>query len=108
MSQRIRGPPPPFIDTRRGGVHVRRGLEVVVLPPNRWCAVDVYCRKYTVWHWRSWRRACSCPRRHPWSCGGRAGVLTAPVGVVAVVVEGTVLQAWRGRAPRVLRAGALL
>ena len=25
-------PPPPFIDTRRGGVHVREGGEVVVLP----------------------------------------------------------------------------
>ena len=31
----MRGPPPPFIDTRRDGVLVRRGLEVVVLPPNR-------------------------------------------------------------------------
>ena len=25
-------PPPPFIDTRRGGVHIREGGEVVVLP----------------------------------------------------------------------------
>ena len=31
----------------------------------------------------------------------------APVGVVAVAVEGTVLQAWRGREPRVLQAGVL-
>ena len=31
--------------------------EVVVFSPNRGCAVNVYCRKYTVRHWRSWRRA---------------------------------------------------
>jgi hypothetical protein len=32
----------------------------------------------------------------------------APVGVVAVAVEGTILQAWRGGAPRVLQVGVLL
>ena len=32
----------------------------------------------------------------------------APVGVMAVAVEGTILQAWRGGAPRVLQAGVLL
>ena len=31
-SERMRGPPPPFIDTKRGGVHVRRGEEVIVSP----------------------------------------------------------------------------
>ena len=30
-----RSPPPPFIDTRRGGVHVREGEEVAVFSPNR-------------------------------------------------------------------------
>ena len=53
----MRGPPPPFIDTRRGGVHLRRGLEVVVFSPKRGRAVDVCCRKYTVWHRRVRRRA---------------------------------------------------
>jgi len=38
----------------------------------------------------------------------RAGILVALVGVVAIAVEGTVLQAWRGRASRVLQAGVLL
>ena len=32
----------------------------------------------------------------------------APVSVVAVTAESTVLQAWRGRAPRALQAGVLL
>ena len=32
----------------------------------------------------------------------------APVGVMAVAVEGTILQAWRGGAPRVLQEGVLL
>ena len=31
-SEHMRGPPPPFIDTKRGGVHVRREEEVVVSP----------------------------------------------------------------------------
>ena len=31
-SERMRGPPPPFIDTKRGGVYVRRKEEVVVSP----------------------------------------------------------------------------
>ena len=44
----------------------------------------------------------------PWSCGYCAGVLMAPVGVVVVVVEGTVLHACHGGVPRVLRAGVLL
>ena len=28
-------PPPPFIDTRRGGVHAQEIVEVVVFSPNR-------------------------------------------------------------------------
>ena len=48
MSQRVRGPPPPFIDTRRGGVHVWEISKVIVFPPNWGCAVDEHCGKYTV------------------------------------------------------------
>ena len=47
----------------------------------------------------SWRRS--------WSCGDRAGVLVAPAGGMAVAVEGSVLQAWRGDVPRVLQARVL-
>ena len=76
--------------------------------PNWGRTVDAYCRKYTVGHWRSWRRACGCPEHRPWPCGDRTGVLAAPAGVVVIAVEGTILRARRGRAPRVLRAGDLL
>ena len=34
-SERMRGLAPPFIDTKRGGVHVRREEEVVVSPRIR-------------------------------------------------------------------------
>jgi hypothetical protein len=61
--------------------------EVVVFSPNWGCAVNVYCRKYTVWHWRSWHPgrplALRGSRRHP----------AAPVGGVVVAVEGIVLHA---------------
>ena len=43
-----------------------------------------------------------------WPCGDRAGVLAAPAGVVVIAVEGIVLRARRGGAPRVLRVGVLL
>jgi len=70
------------------------------------------CSGYLLWkvhceHWRSWRRACSRPGCRPWSCGNRAGVRAAPVGDMTVAVEGTVLQAWRGGVPRVLRVVVL-
>src|SRR6185295_17978196 len=95
------GPPPPFIDTRRGGVHAQEIVEVVVFSPNRGGAVIEHCGKYTVGYgaWRGRR-----PGRRPWPCGDRAGVPVAPVGGVVVAVGGTVLQAWRGDVPRVLRA----
>ena len=41
-------PPPPFIDTKRDGVHVQGIVEVVVFPPNRGGAVVEHCGKYTV------------------------------------------------------------
>ena len=41
-------PPPPFIDTRRGGVHAQEIVEVVVFSPNRGGAVVEHCGKYTV------------------------------------------------------------
>ena len=37
-------PASPFIDTRRGGVHVREGEEVVIFSPNRGRTVNNYCR----------------------------------------------------------------
>ena len=43
-----------------------------------------------------------------WPCGDRAGVLVAPAGIVVIAVEGPVLRARCGGAPRVLRAGVLL
>src|SRR6185503_8784828 len=72
--------------------------------PNRGGAVVEHCRKYTVGY-GAWRG--SRPGRRPWPCGDRAGILAAPAGGVVVVVEGTVLQAWRGGAPRVLQARVL-
>jgi len=73
-------------------------------PPNRGGTVAEHCRKYTVGYgaWRGY-----CPGCRPWSCGNRAGVRAAPVGDVTVAVEGTVLQAWRGGVPRVLRVVVL-
>ena len=41
-------PPPPFIDTRKDGVHAQGIVEVVVFPPNRGGAVVEHCGKYTV------------------------------------------------------------
>ena len=43
-------PPPPFIDTKRDGVHAQGIVEVVVFPPNRGGAVVEHCGKYTVGH----------------------------------------------------------
>ena len=68
-------PPPPFIDTRRDGVHAQGIVEVVVFSPNRRGAVVKHCGKYTVGH--GVRRG-SHPGYRPWSCGDRAGVLPAP------------------------------
>ena len=72
-------------------------MEVVVFSPNRGGAVVEHCRKYTVGY-GVWHGSC------PWPSGDRAGALVAPAGGVVVAVGGTVLQAWRGDVPRVLRA----
>ena len=72
--------------------------------PNRGGAVVKHCRKYTAGY-GAWRG--SRPRHRPWPCGDRAGVLVVPASGVVAAVEGTVLQAWRGDAPRVLQARAL-
>ena len=107
-SVRMRGPSPPFIDTWRGGVHVRGDLESSS-PPRIGGAQWMTIVESTLWCSGGHGAGCgSCPVRRPWSCGDRTGVLMAPVGVVAVAVEGTDLQAWRGGAPRVLQAGVLL
>ena len=83
-------PASPFIDTRRGGVHVQEIVEVVVFSPNRGGTVVEQCGKYIVGY-AVWCE--SRPGRHPWPCGDRAGVLVDPAGGVVVGVEGTVLQA---------------
>ena len=82
----------------------REIAEVVVFSPNRGGAVVEHCRKYTV-RYGAWRG--SRPRRRPWPCGDRAGVLVAPADGVVVVVGGTILQAWRGGVLRVLPARVL-
>src|SRR6185369_3493058 len=97
-------PPPPFIDTRRDGVHAQWIVEVVVFSPNRGGAVVEHCGKYTLGYGAG---RGSRPGHRPWSCGDRAGVLVAPAGSVVVAVGGTVLQAWRGGVPRVLQARVL-
>ena len=96
--------PPPFIDTRRGGVHAQEIVEVVVCSPNRGGAVVEHCRKYTTGYgvWCG-----SHPGHRPWPCGDRAGVPVAPAGGVVAAVGCTVLQAWRGDVPRVLQARVL-
>ena len=76
-------PPPPFIDTRRGGVHAQGIVEVVVLSPNRGGAVVEHCGKYIVGYGAG---RGSCPGHCSWLCGDRAGVLTAPAGGVVVAV----------------------
>ena len=63
------------------------------LLPESGGAVDDHCWKYTVAHWRAWRRAWWSSWVVPWSCGDRAGILEIPVGVVVSSVEGTVLWA---------------
>jgi hypothetical protein len=68
-------PPPPFIGTRRDGVHAQGIVEVVVFSPNRGGAVVEHCGKYTVGYGA---RRGSRPGHRPWSCGDRAGVLAAP------------------------------
>ena len=95
---------PPFIDTRRGGVHAQEIAEVVVFSPNRGGAVVEHCRKYTAGY-GAWGG--SHPGHRPWPCGDRAGVFVAPAGGVVVAVGGTVLQAWRCDVPRVLQARVL-
>ena len=84
------------------------GSEVVVFSPNRGCTIDVYCRKYTVSHWRVRRRAWQLSwvtslifqrsrRRSISSCGHRGSRCGGyrPPGI-------------RGRASRVLQAEVLL
>ena len=97
-------PPPPFIDTRRDGVHAQGIMKVVVFSPNRGGAVVEHCGKYTVGY-GAWRG--SRPGHRPWPCRDRAGVLVAPAGGVVVAVGGTILQAWHGDIPRVLQARVL-
>ena len=73
-------PPPPFIDTRRDGVHAQGVMKVVVFSPNCGGAVVEHCGEYTVGYGAG--RGCR-PGHRPWSCGDHAGVLVAPVGGVA-------------------------
>jgi len=73
-------PPPPFIDTRRDGVHAQGVMKVVVFSPNCGGAVVVHCGKYTVGYGAV---RGSRPGLRPWSWEDRTGVLAAPAGGVA-------------------------
>ena len=73
-------PPPPFINTRRDGVHAQGVMKVVVFSPNHGGAVVEHCGKYTVGYGAG--RGCH-PGHRPWSYGDHAGVLAAPAGGVA-------------------------
>ena len=99
-----RSPPPPFIVTRRGRCTCTGERGSRRFPPNHGGAVVEYCGKYNVGHGIG---RGSRPGYRPWSSRDRAGVLPAPAGGVVVAVGHTVLQAWRGGAPRVLQAGVL-
>ena len=72
--------PPPFINTRRDGVHAQGVMKVIVFSPNRRGAVVEHYGKYTVGYdaGRGYH-----PGHRPWSCGDHAGVLAAPAGGVA-------------------------
>jgi hypothetical protein len=83
-------------------VYIYGEITEVVFSPNRGSAVVEHCKK-NIAGYGAWRG--SRPGRRPWPCGDRAGILVAPASVVAVAVEGTVLQAWRGGVPRILQAG---
>ena len=87
-------PPPPFIDTRRDGVHAQGVMKVVIFSPNRGGAVVVHCGKYTMGYGAG--RGCH-PGHRPWSCGDHPGVLAAPAGGVAAF-RGS--RPCRSRAPR--------
>src|SRR6185437_7459997 len=66
--------PPPFIVTRRGGVH-EWGRGSRRFPPNRGGTVVGHCRKYTVGQGGGRR---SRPGYRPWSCEDRAGRPASP------------------------------
>ena len=79
MSPLGRSPPPPFIGSRRGGVHVRGDLRSRRLPPESWensggLLLKVRCR---AWRraWLSSLEAFSHAWNVSWSCGirGRHG-----------------------------------
>ena len=72
-------PSPPFIVTRRDGLHTQ-GIVEVVVSPNRGGAVVEHCGKHTVGYGAGHG---SRPGLRPWSCEDRASVLAAPVGGVA-------------------------
>ena len=65
-------PPPPFINTRRDGVHAQGVMKVVVFSPNRGGAVVENCRKYTVGYGAG---RGSRPGHRPWSCRDHAARL---------------------------------
>ena len=83
-------PPPPFIVTRRDGVHAQGIVEVVVFP--RIAGVQ----------WSNTVGSTLCGM-----ASGVVVVLPAPAGGVVVAVGRTVLQMWRGGAPCVLQVRVL-
>ena len=97
-------PPPPFIDTRRDGVHAQGIVEVVIFSPNHRGAVVEHCGKYTVGNGVG---RGSHPGHRPRPCGDRADVLSAPAGGVVIAVGCAVFQVWRGGVPWALQARVL-
>ena len=93
---------PPFIDSRRDGLHAREITEVVPSSPNRGRTIDGSCYR-ALWgmapsvvvvlgNLLTVLGTCLCPM--------------VPVDGMAVAVGHAVLRIWRGGAPRVLPMAA--
>ena len=89
-------PPPPFIDTRRDGVHAQGIVEVIVFP--RIAGVQ-WSNTVGSTLWGHGVGRDSRLGYRSWSCGDRASVLPAPAGGVIIAVGCTVFQTWRGGVP---------
>jgi len=98
---------PPFIDTRRGGVHVREGEKSPFLPESG-AHSEQLLQKVRCGAPKIMALAVRLSWAASWPCKDHAGVPAAPVGVVASPVEGTVLCARCGGVSRVLQVGVLL
>jgi len=71
-------PTSPFYRHKEGRSTYMGRSKVVFFSPNWGCAVDDYCKKYTVGTEEHGARHGGFPGRHPWSCGDCAGILVVP------------------------------